>query len=94
VRILTARSLAQDRGRGAVRPGERERRQPVEVEAAVRAAVLAFHDGLFKVFVGEEELEPGGRTRLDSAATGDMSRRPLVSRVPSGKADGPLAIEV
>lgn len=57
VRVLTNKSLAEDLARGAVRSTAPEAgRPPVDTAAAVDAALLAFDDGLFKIFVGEDEL--------------------------------------
>jgi hypothetical protein len=69
VRVLTKKSLDADLARGAVRTGgPRDSTElagaglagtepgPVDTAEAVDAALLAFGDGLFKVFVGEREL--------------------------------------
>lgn len=61
VRVLTQRALLADLERGAVRTGgAREARADdaasVDVASAVGAALVAFDDGLFKVFVGDREL--------------------------------------
>jgi hypothetical protein len=64
VRVLTKKSLDADLARGAVRTeGPRDDaeaaagdRGQVNLADAVDAALLAFGDGLFKVFVGEREL--------------------------------------
>jgi hypothetical protein len=64
VRVLTKKSLDADLARGAVRTGgprdgaELAAVAPGQVQLAdaVEAALLAFGDGLFKVFVGEREL--------------------------------------
>lgn len=60
VGVLTQKSLAEGLARGAVRPGGRkeEAGEPtvVDVAAAVDAALLAFGDGFFKVFVDDSEL--------------------------------------
>lgn len=60
VGVLTRKSLADGLARGAVRPGGRQEEAgepaPVDVAAAVDAALLAFGDGFFKVFVGDSEL--------------------------------------
>lgn len=56
VRVLTGTSLAADLNRGAVRMGGIPPAGPVDLAAAVDAALLAFDDGIFKVFVGEQEL--------------------------------------
>jgi hypothetical protein len=64
VRVLTEKSLAEDLARGAVRTGgprdddDGEPPRPVDVTAAVETALLAFGDGIFKVFVGDDEV-PG-----------------------------------
>ena len=68
VRVLTQKSLAADLARGAVRTGgPRDGAEsasagadPVSASEAVATALLAFDDGLFKVFVGERELTDDG----------------------------------
>jgi hypothetical protein len=68
VRVLTKKSLDADLARGAVATGgppddarttAGEPGQP-NLAGAVDAALLAFGDGLFKVFVGERELTDDG----------------------------------
>ena len=63
VRVLTREGLARELAMGAVRTGgpqEEDAGDPapvaVDVAAAVDAALLAFADGLFKVFVVDREL--------------------------------------
>ena len=61
VRVLTQKALLADLERGAVRNGEAQEAQAreagsVDVGGAVDTALLAFGDGLFKVFVGDREL--------------------------------------
>jgi hypothetical protein len=63
VRLLTERDLAEDLARGAVRMGDIERPPEVNVTDAVATALLAFDDGIFKVFVGEQELD--GSSQID-----------------------------
>jgi hypothetical protein len=68
VRVLTRQSLDADLARGAVRTGgprddaEFAAGQPGQVNTAdaVATALLAFGDGLFKVFVGDRELTDDG----------------------------------
>jgi hypothetical protein len=67
IRVLTKKSLDADLARGAVRSvGPRDDAtaagEPGQVNLAdaVDAALLAFGDGLFKVFVGERELTDDG----------------------------------
>jgi hypothetical protein len=68
VRVLTKKSLDADLARGAVRTGGPRddagapAGEPPQVNLAdaVDAALLAFGDGLFKVFVGERELTDDG----------------------------------
>lgn len=57
LRVLTERGLVESLAGGAVRMGEVDRAASVDVVAAVQTALQAFEDGIFKVFVGEEELE-------------------------------------
>lgn len=61
IRVLSRDALLEDLARGAVRgggPRDAQARQAgsVDVTAAVGTALLAFGDGLFKVFVGDREL--------------------------------------
>jgi hypothetical protein len=68
LRVLTRKSLDADLARGVVRTGgalgdgEPPAGEPgqVNVAGAVAGALLAFGDGLFKVFVGERELTDDG----------------------------------
>jgi hypothetical protein len=68
IRVLTKKSLDADLARGAVRTGGPHddagtaAGEPGQVNLAdaVDAALLAFCDGLFKVFVGERELTDDG----------------------------------
>jgi hypothetical protein len=68
VRVLTKKSLDADLARGAVRTGgpadsvELAGGEPGQARLAdaVNGALLAFGDGLFKVFVGDRELTDDG----------------------------------
>ena len=68
LRVLTRKSLDADLARGVVRTGgalgdgEPPAGEPgqVDVAGAIGTALLAFGDGLFKVFVGERELTDDG----------------------------------
>ena len=68
VRVLTKKSLDADLARGAVRAGgpadsaELAGGEPGQARLAdaVDGALLAFGDGLFKVFVGDRELTDDG----------------------------------
>jgi hypothetical protein len=57
VRVLTDEALLDDLDRGAVRMGDVASAGPVDVAAAVETALRAFDDGIFKVFVGDTEVE-------------------------------------
>ena len=72
VRVLTDRALRTDLDQGAVRMSDgrmsegrmsdrrmsdRPSAEPVDVTAAVETALLAFDDGIFRVFVGDREVE-------------------------------------
>jgi hypothetical protein len=70
VRLLTERDLAEDLARGAVRMGDTERPLKVNVADAVATALLAFDDGIFKIFVGEHELD--GFTVVDVSDGADL----------------------
>lgn len=70
VRVLTADGLREDLARGAVRLGDPERGTPdVDLAAATEAALLAFEDGIFKIFVGEREVRPGVPAWLEDGAS-------------------------
>jgi len=69
VRVLTTKSLDADLALGAVRTGgprddaehdDAGKPATVNTAEAVTAALLAFDDGLFKVFVGDRELAGDG----------------------------------
>lgn len=64
VRVLTRKSLDADLALGAVRTGgprdDAGEPAPVDPAEAAAAALLAFGDGLFKVFVGDRELTDDG----------------------------------
>jgi hypothetical protein len=83
VRVLTEKSLLEDLARGAVRPGlpqDADGGAPapanvgsvevssVEVITAVRTALLAFEDGIFRVFVGDDELTGDGDIEVADGA--------------------------
>jgi len=61
VRVLTDRVLSRELEQGAVRMGDtapagpEAPAGPVDVAAAVATALLAFDDGIFRVFVGDHE---------------------------------------
>jgi hypothetical protein len=70
VRVLSKDGLREDLERGAVRLGDPEFHAPdVDLAAAVDAALLAFGDGIFKIFVGEDEVESGAKVRLEDGAS-------------------------
>jgi hypothetical protein len=56
VRVLTDRALRDDLDRGTVRTGGVEPAGPVDLAAAVETAWQAFDDGMFKVFVDDQEV--------------------------------------
>jgi hypothetical protein len=61
VRVLTQKALLADLERGAVRTGgapeaQAHNAESVDVADAVDTALLAFGDGLFRLFVGDREL--------------------------------------
>jgi hypothetical protein len=68
VRVLTERELQADLARGSVRMGGVERPAPVDATRAVDAALTAYEDGIFKLFVGDEEVEPAGVIELSDGA--------------------------
>jgi hypothetical protein len=57
VRVLTDQALRDDLAGGAVRMGDASPPGPPDVAVAVETALLAFDDGIFKVFVGDTEAE-------------------------------------
>lgn len=70
VRVLSADGLREDLARGAIRLGDPEAETPdVDIAAATEAALLAFDDGIFKVFVGEREVEAGTPAWLEDGAS-------------------------
>jgi hypothetical protein len=70
IRVLTRDGLREELAAGAVRFGDPERETAaVDMRAAADAALLAFEDGLFKVFVGEREVEPGTPAWLEDGAS-------------------------
>lgn len=69
VRVLTEESLAADLERGAVRLGDLDRAATIDVGQAVETALLAWADGIFKVFVGDDEAQPGSEVRIDDGAS-------------------------
>jgi hypothetical protein len=70
VRVLSRDGLREDLARGAIRLGDPEAEAPdVDVAAATEAALLAFDDGIFKVFVGEREVEAGTPAWLEDGAS-------------------------
>jgi hypothetical protein len=68
VRVLTQKSLLDDLDRGAVRTGDAAPPGPVDIAAAVEAALVAFDDGIFKVFVGDREIEGSAGIDLTDGA--------------------------
>jgi hypothetical protein len=72
VRILTERAIESGLERGRVDSGGRDPRQRVDPEEAVGTALQAFEDGLYLVFLDEEEqrdLEKEVFLRPDSKLT-------------------------
>jgi len=65
LQVLSEKWLLSDLDRGAVRMGDVTPAGSVNLAAAVRAALLAFDDGIFKVFVGDQEVE--GSALIDLA---------------------------
>jgi hypothetical protein len=68
VRVLTDQGLLDDLNRGAVRMGDIEPAGPVDLAAAVETAFQAFDDGIFKVFVGDQEVAGVEPTDLTDGA--------------------------
>ena len=69
VRVLIGKSLLDDVTRGAVRMGGVAPAGPVDVCGAVEAALGAFDDGFFKVFVGDCEVEATVPVNLTDGAS-------------------------
>ena len=72
VAALTERQIAEGAARGKVDSGGRDGVQEVDERAAVDAALLAFEDGLYYVFVDDEQqerLDNEVRLRPDSRVT-------------------------
>lgn len=77
VRVLTEEGLRDDLAQGVVRMGGVEGvegfegvapPEPVDTAAAVRTALCAFDDGIFKVFVGDREAEGSAPVDLADGA--------------------------
>ncbi|MEX1230413.1 MAG: hypothetical protein WEB58_09240 [Planctomycetaceae bacterium] len=65
LRVLTERDIAEGVERGKIESGQTDvPLQPVDVEAAVETALLAFQDGLYLVVIDEENV-----TSLDDRRT-------------------------
>ena len=60
--MLTERSVEEGLSSGRVLSGGADAVAPVDADAAVAEALLAFEDGFFKVFVGDDELTSLGDT--------------------------------
>lgn len=70
VRVLSADGLRADLARGAVRLGDAgSPATEVDPAAATEAALLAFEDGIFKIFVGEREVEAETPAWLEDGAS-------------------------
>jgi hypothetical protein len=78
VQVLTAADLERGVAAGKVDSGGRRAGPPPDVDAAVRAAWQAFEDGLYIVFVDDEQVE-----RLDQPViVGTASRVRFLRLVP------------
>lgn len=96
VRVLTASGLASALANGVVRMGDPEisASSAPDVAAATEAALLAFDDGIFKVFVGGREVPPGSPAWIEEGASLMFVRLvPLTGR-PADRADGPVTVPV
>ena len=72
VHALTERQIAEAAARGKVEMGGREDEPDADPEQAVAAALLAFEDGLYYVFVDDEHkqsLDETVRLRAESRVT-------------------------
>lgn len=70
VRVLTPDALREDLARGAIRLGDPDvPAAEVDASAATEAALLAFSDGLFKIFVGDREVEPDTPAWLEEGSS-------------------------
>jgi len=69
VRILTERELVEGLADGTVRMGDVERPAPVDVNRAVEAALTAFDDGIFKLFVGDNEVGPADAIEVSDGSS-------------------------
>jgi hypothetical protein len=56
-RLLTARDIQQGAERGKIDLGERDLQQEVDEPAAIAAALQAFEDGLYFVFLNDEQQQ-------------------------------------
>lgn len=58
LRVLTERDIAEGVERGKIESGKTDvPLQPVDVEAAIETALLAFQDGLYLVVIDEENVK-------------------------------------
>ena len=69
VEVLTERSLLADLERGAVRLGDAGPAGSVDLAGAVETALVAFDDGIFKVFVGDREVDGSAPVDLADGAS-------------------------
>ena len=71
VRVLTASGLVSALAGGAVRLGGPPETEGPDVDPAkaAEAALQAFEDGIFKVFVGDREVEAGQAAWLEEGAS-------------------------
>ena len=55
--FLSAKEIGEQAQAGKITCGEKENRQLADLNKAIDTAMLAFTDGLFAVFINEEEIQ-------------------------------------
>ncbi|MEM7802196.1 MAG: hypothetical protein AAF633_23590 [Chloroflexota bacterium] len=56
-RVLSAEQIEEGIAQGRIDPAAKENRQSVQADAAVRTALQAFEDGLYFVFIDDDQKE-------------------------------------
>ena len=72
IQALTQADIQRGLMKGKVDSGGREAARPVDAEEAVRVAIQAFQDGLYYIFIDEEQqtdLDAGAALHADSRIT-------------------------
>ncbi len=68
-RVLSPAQIEQGAAKGKIDPGERELQQPVDTDQAVAAALQAYEDGLYFVFIdGQQQAGLDSEVYLKSSS--------------------------